>query len=286
MIAAQTALVVTGSTGRLGRRVARGLAKLGVDQRLVVRDPAKAPALPGTHIATADYGDAAAVRTALTGAHTVFMVSAAETPDRVRQHITFIDAAVDAGVQRIVYVSFFGASPTATFTLARDHWATEEHLRSLGITHTILRDNIYADFTPHFLGTDGNIRGPAGDGRTAVVAQADIAEVAIAVLNSDGAYDGRTLSLTGPEALTMSEIASILSDHLGRTVCYIPETIDEAYASRAIYGAPQWQVDGWVSTYTAIAAGELATVTNDILETAGHPAMSLGQVLAATDTAG
>jgi len=281
MIAAQTALAVTGSTGRLGSRVARALSRLGVDQRLVVRDPSKAPALPGSHIVTADYSDGAGVRTALTGAHTVFMVSASETPDRVQQHITFIDAAVAAGVQRIVYVSFFGASPTAIFTLGRDHWATEEHLRSVGVAHTILRDNIYADFTPHFIGTDGSIRGPAGDGRVAVVAQADIAEVAVAVLTSDGAYDGRTLNLTGPEALTMNEIAAILSDHLGRTVSYIPKTIDEAYASRASYGAPQWQVDGWVSTYTAIAAGELATVSEDIPEVTGHPAMTLTQVLEA-----
>ena len=281
MIAAQTALAVTGSTGRLGSRVARALSRLGVDQRLVVRDPSKAPALPGSHIVTADYSDGAGVRTALTGAHTVFMVSASETPDRVQQHITFIDAAVAAGVQRIVYVSFFGASPTAIFTLGRDHWATEEHLRSVGVAHTILRDNIYADFTPHFIGTDGSIRGPAGDGRVAVVAQADIAEVAVAVLTSNGAYDGRTLNLTGPEALTMNEIAAILSDHLGRTVSYIPETIDEAYASRASYGAPQWQVDGWVSTYTAIAAGELATVSEDIPEVRGHPAMTLTQVLEA-----
>jgi NAD(P)H dehydrogenase (quinone) len=283
VIAAQRGLAVTGSTGRLGSRVARGLSQLGVHQRLVVRDPAKAPALRGTHIATAAYGDGDAVRTALTGAQTVFMVSAAETADRVRQHLTFIDAAVEAGVQRIVYVSFFGASPTATFTLARDHWATEQHLRSVGVAHTILRDNIYADFTPHFLGTDGNIRGPAGDGRVAVVAQADIAEVAIAVLTSDGAYDGQTLNLTGPAALTMREIASILSDHLGRTVSYIPETIEEAYASRASYGAPEWQVDGWVSTYLAIAVGELAAVTEDIPEVTGHPAMSLNEVFAAAD---
>jgi NAD(P)H dehydrogenase (quinone) len=281
MIAAQTALAVTGSTGRLGSRVARGLSQLGVDQRLLVRDPSMAPALPGTHILAADYGDGAAVRTALTGAHTVFMVSASETPDRIQQHLTFIDAAVAAGVQRIVYVSFFGASPTATFTLARDHWATEEHLRSIGVAYTILRDNVYADFTPHFIGTDGSIRGPAGDGRVAVVAQADIAEVAVAVLTSDGAHDGRTLNLTGPEALTMYEIAAILSDHLGRTVSYIPETVDEAYASRASYGAPQWQVDGWVSTYTAIAAGELATVNEDIPEVTGHPALTLKQVLEA-----
>jgi len=281
MIAAQTALAVTGSTGRLGSRVARGLSRLGVEQRLLVRDPAKAPALPGTLIATAEYADEAAIRTALTGAQTVFMVSAAETADRVQQHLTFIDAAVDAGVQRIVYVSFFGASPTASFTLARDHWATEEHLRSVGVAHTILRDNIYADFTPHFLGTDGNIRGPAGGGRVALVAQADIAEVAIAVLTSDGAFDGRTLNLTGPTALTMNEIAGILSDHLGQTVSYVPETIEEAYASRAVYGAPPWQVDAWVSTYTAIAVGELAEVSEDIPEVTGHPATSLKQALAA-----
>jgi NAD(P)H dehydrogenase (quinone) len=281
MIPAETGLAMTGSTGRLGSRIARGLSQLGVDQRLVVRDRAKAPSLPGTHIATADYGDGAAVRTALSGARTVFMVSAAETAERVQQHLTFIDAAVDVGVQRIVYVSFFGASPTATFTLARDHWATEEHLRSVGVAHTILRDNIYADFTPHFLSTDGNIRGPAGDGRVALVAQADIAEVAVAVLTSNGAYDGRTLNLTGPTALTMNEIAAILSDHLGKTVTYIPETIEEAYESRAIYGAPPWQVDAWVSTYTAIAVGELAAVSEDIPEVTGHPARPLEQALAA-----
>jgi NAD(P)H dehydrogenase (quinone) len=282
MITARTPVVVTGSTGNVGGLVASRLSELGVEQRLVVRDPARAPALPSTHIATADYGDRAAVATALTGADTVFMVSAAETPERVQQHRTFIDAAVSGGVQRIVYLSFFGASPTATFTLARDHWTTEEHLRSTGVAYTILRDNIYADFTPHFMSTDGTIRGPAGDGRAAVVAQADIADVAVMVLTSDGAYDGKTLNLTGPQPLTMYEIASILSDHLGRTVSYVPETIEDAYSSRAVYGAPKWQLDAWVSTYAAIAAGELEAVSEDILRVTGHPAMSLEQVLAAS----
>jgi len=279
MIAAQTPLAVTGSTGRVGGLVARRLSELSVDHRLLVRDPARAPALPGTHIAAADYGDAAGVRTALSGAHTVFMVSGAETPNRVQQHVTFIDAAIDAGVQRIVYLSFFGASPTATFTLARDHWATEEHLRSTGVAHTILRDNLYADFAPALVGADGNIRGPAADGRAAVVAQADVADVAVVVLGSDDAYGGQTLNLTGPTALTMYEIASALSDHLGRTVAYVPETIEEAYASRAVYGAPKWQVDAWVSTYTAIAAGELEGVSEDIQDVTGHPATPLEQVI-------
>jgi NAD(P)H dehydrogenase (quinone) len=273
-------IAVTGSTGQLGGRIAHRLSNRGIEQRLVIRDPGWASPLPGSHLATADYGDGSAVRAALDGIDTVFMVSAAETPERVQQHVTFIDAAVEAGVRRIVYVSFFGASPTATFTLARDHWVTEEHLRSAGVAYTILRDNIYADFTPHFIGTDGNIRGPAGDGRVAVVGQTDIADVATAVLTSDGAYDGQTLNLTGPEALTMYEIATILSDHFRRTVSYIPETIEEAYASRAVYGAPPWQVDAWVSTYTAIAVGELAGTSEDVSEVTGHPAMSLADVLA------
>jgi NAD(P)H dehydrogenase (quinone) len=115
----------------------------------------------------------------------------------------------------------------------------------------------------------------------AVVAQADIADVAVAVLTSERAYDGRTLNLTGPAALTMYEIARVVSDHLGRPVGYIPETLEEAYASRAVYGAPQWQVDAWVSTYSAIAAGELAGVSEDIPEVTGHPAMPLDAVLAA-----
>lgn len=283
MIAAQMPIAVTGSTGQLGGRVARRLAELGVDQRLLVRDAARAPALPGSHVATADYRDRAAVRAALSGIHTLLMVSASETADRVERHLAFLDEAVEAGVQRIVYVSFFGASATATFTLARDHWATEENLRSTGLAHTILRDNLYADFTPFMIGSDSSIRGPAGDGRAAVVAQDDIAEVAATILTSSGAYDGRTLNLTGPDALTMNEIAAILSDHLDRSVSYIPETIEEAYESRASYGAPPWQVDAWVSTYTAIAAGELAGVSEDIAEVTGHPPMALQQVLAAAD---
>lgn len=283
MIAAQMPIAVTGSTGQLGGRVARRLAELGVDQRLLVRDAARAPALPGSHVATADYRDRAAVRAALSGIHTLLMVSASETADRVERHLAFLDEAVEAGVQRIVYVSFFGASATATFTLARDHWATEEHLRSTGLAHTILRDNLYADFTPFMIGSDGSIRGPAGDGRAAVVAQDDIAEVAATILTSNGAYDGQTLNLTGPDALTMNEIAAILSDHLDRSVSYIPETIEEAYESRASYGAPPWQIDAWVSTYTAIAAGELAGVSEDIAEVTGHPPMALQQVLAAAD---
>jgi NAD(P)H dehydrogenase (quinone) len=210
------------------------------------------------------------------------MVSAAETPDRVEQHRTFVDAAAAAGVGQLVYTSFVGAAPDAVFTLARDHWATEEHIRASGLSFTFLRDNLYADFLPMMAGEDGVIRGPAGDGRAAMVAQDDIADAAVAVLRAPGAHAGRTYDLTGPEAVSLPEAAATITDVTGRAARFQDETIEEAYASRASYGAPGWQVDAWVSTYTSIAAGELAAVSDDVERLTGHRAVSLRELLART----
>jgi NAD(P)H dehydrogenase (quinone) len=274
-----TPIGVTGSTGLLGERIARRLEKAGMSQRLLARDVARAPKIAGAEAVTAEYGDTEAAATALEGIETVLMVSASETPDRVDRHRSFIDGAVRAGVGQLVYISFFGASPTATFTLARDHWATEEYIKQNGLAYTILRDNLYADFFGAMVGDDGVIRGPANDGRVAAVAQDDIADVAAAVLQQPEAHRGATYNLTGPEALTLSEVADIITEVTGRSVSFYDETLDEAYASRAVYGAPDWQVDAWVSTYTAIAAGELDGVTDDVQRISGHPATSLASLL-------
>lgn len=270
---------VTGATGRLGGRVARRLAEVGVAQRLVVRDPSRAPALPDATVVRAGYDHRDAVVRALAGVRTLLMVSASETPDRVAQHTAFVDAAVDAGVEHLVYISFYGAAADSTFTLARDHHATEDHIRGSGLAFTFLRDNLYADFLPALVGADGVIRGPAGQGQVAAVAQDDIADAAVAVLLAPATHVGATYSLTGPQSLTLDEVAVILTAEQGRSVRYRPETVAEAYASRTSYGAPDWQVQAWVSTYTAIAAGELATVTDDVPLLTGRPGTTLVELL-------
>jgi NAD(P)H dehydrogenase (quinone) len=277
--APRSPIAVTGATGQLGGRVARRLAEAGVRQRLLVRDLTRAPQLAGATAVQAAYDDGEAVRRALDGIGTVLMVSAAEHPDRVAQHRTFVDAAAAAGVAHLVYTSFSGAAPDATFTHGRDHWHTEQHIRASGLDFTVLRDNLYADFLPALAGADGVIRGPAGDGRVAAVAQDDIAEVAALVLREPAAHVGRSYDLTGPQALTLSEVAALLTAATGRPVSYQPETVAEAYASRASYGAPDWLVTAWVSTYTAIAAGEMAEVSSAVPELTGHPATSLEQLL-------
>ena len=164
------------------------------------------------------YGDRPAAVRALEGATVLFMVSGAESADRLEQHRTFVDAAVDAGVEHIVYTSFYGAAADCTFTLGRDHWATEEHIKAAGLSYTFLRDNFYLDVLPLFAGREGVLRGPAGEGRVSAVARADIARVAVAVLRDPPAHRNATYHLTGPEALTMTEVAHTITAVTGRPV--------------------------------------------------------------------
>ena len=277
------ALAVTGVTGALGGMVSRALAEVGVSQRMLARTPSKAPALPDATVVEFDYADRTACETALSGVATLFFVSGREDEHRLSHHRTVVDAAAAAGVQHVVYTSFVGASPTSTFTLGRDHYATEQFLEASGVAYTFLRDNFYQDLLPYFVGADGMLRGPAGHGRAAFVARADVARVATTVLQDPEAHAGRTYDLTGPEALTLYEVATLLTTGLRRSISYVDETVPEAYASRAHYGAPDWQVDAWVSTYTAIRAGELEQVSGDVEALTGRPATSLAQLLVRAD---
>lgn len=268
-------IAITGATGVLGGYVAQGLANRGIAQRLLVRTPAKAPQLQRCTVHQFSYSDRPAATSALEGVGTVFMVSASESADRLDQHRTFIDAAAAAGVQHIVYTSFVAAAPDAIFTLARDHYSTEEHIKSSGMSWTFLRDNFYLDFMEALVGEDGIIRGPAGQGRAAIVARADIARTTEVILVDPSQHAGRTYNLTGPEALTLGEVAATISRVRGHLVTFCDESLEEAYRSRASFGAPTWQVDAWVSTYTAIAGNVMAPVSIDIESITGTAPMNL-----------
>jgi NAD(P)H dehydrogenase (quinone) len=272
-------LGVTGATGEIGRRVTRRLADREEKQRLIVRDPSRLEMLPGVEVVEfGGYGDEDGMRKGFTGVSTLFFCSAKESEDRVVQHRAVVDAAVVAGVERIVYLSFIGAGAQATFTFARDHYDTEQYIRSSGIPFTFSRQSLYTDVLPLLGGNEGVIRGPAGDGRIAPVLRDDVADVLVNVLVESG-HDGVTYTLTGPEANTLSEIADLLTKLTGQCVTFENETLEQAYASRAAYGAQAWEVEGWVTTYTAIAAGECDVVTDDVRRVAGHDPISVQQFL-------
>ena len=218
------------------------------------------------------------MRDAFEGLDTLFLCSAREAADRVEQHKIAVDAAVAAGVERIVYLSMIGAAADATFTFARHHFLTEQHIRASGVAFTFSRQNLYMDLLPLIAGPDSVIRGPGGHGRVVPVLRDDVADALLTMVTEVG-HEGATYELSGPDALTLDDLAGELSRSLGRTVTYENETLEQARASRAGYRAPDWELEGWITTYTAIAAGEFDVLTDDVTRLTGHPPVSVHELL-------
>ena len=270
---------MTGVTGKLGSYVADLVDQQGIASIHLARSPERAKVYASAEIRKMVYANTPEVVEALKGIDVLLMVSARENPERVKEHKDFLDAAKLAGVQHIVYTSFYGADEKATFTLSRDHAQTEAYIKELGFTYTFLRDNFYLDFLIDIALENGEIRGPAGSGKVSAVARKDTSSVAAEILSHAKKWENQTLNLTGPENLSMEEIVALLSKNTGKTITYVDESVEEAYESRKKWPAQNWEYDAWVSTYTAIKAGEQAGVLTDVEKVLGRPAMSLIDVL-------
>lgn len=268
-------IALTGVTGNLGGIVSRLCRENGIKVRNLARNVEKAEKMGFSDVFKSNYDKSEDTIKSLEGIDVLFMVSGSENPNRVQQHKDFIDAAKMAKVSHIIYLSFYNASKNSVFTLGRDHYATEEYIKENGFKYTFLRDNFYTDFFVALCKEYGEIKGPAGNGKVSAVVRSDVSEVASKILENPEKWENQTLNMTGPEELTMDEITEIVSRHFGKEIKYIKETVEEAYESRKIWKAEQWEYDSWVSTYTAIAEGEQSGISNDIEKVLGRKATSL-----------
>ena len=272
-------IAITGITGNLGGMVSRLCKKNGIEVRNLARNVEKAEKLGFSNVFKSSYDKSEDTVKSLEGIEVLFMVSGSENPNRVQQHKDFIDAAKVAGVSHIIYLSFYNASKNSIFTLGRDHYATEEYIKENGFKYTFLRDNFYADFFVDLCREYGEIKGPAGNGKVSAVVRSDVSEVVAKILENPGKCENQTLNMTGPEELSMDEIVKAVSEYFGKEIKYIEETVEEAYESRKIWKAEQWEYDSWVSTYTATAENEQSGISNDIEKVLGRKATSLVEYL-------
>jgi uncharacterized protein YbjT (DUF2867 family) len=254
-----TRLVLTGTTGHVGGGAAGTLVAAGHEVHQVVRDPARAvPGVPTSVVAGLD--DREGLLAALQPGDRVFMVSAwVEHDERMRLHRAFADAAAEAEVGHLVYLSFVNAAPDAAFSHARSHAETEEHIRAGGVPFTFLRTSYYAFCLAAFF-LDGQARGPAG--RVGWVAREDVA-AAVAGAMAGAAEVGATYDLTGPEAPTLQESAERVGELLGRSFPYVRE--DEPTP-----GGPEWKEGIRMRGSRAILQGELATVGDGVRRLTGR----------------
>ena len=272
-------IALTGVTGNLGGIVSRLCRENGIKVKNLARNKEKAEKMGFSDVFKSNYDKSEDTVKSLEGIDVLFMVSGSENPNRVQQHKDFIDAAKMAKVSHIIYLSFYNASKNSVFTLGRDHHATEEYIKEKGFKYTFLRDNFYVDFFVALCKEYGEIKGPAGNGKVSAVVRSDVSEVVAKILENPEKWENQTLNMTGSEELTMDEITEIVSRHSGKEIKYVRETVEEAYESRKIWKAEQWEYDSWVSTYTAIAEGEQSGISNDIEKVLGRKATLLIEYL-------
>lgn len=273
-------IAVTGATGQLGALVVHDLVRT-VDPAsvvAVVRDPAKAagPAAQGVRVRSATYADAAALAAAFAGVDDLLFISSSEVGQRIDQHRAVVDAAVAAGVGRIVYTSAPRAT-TSHLVLAPEHKFTEEYLAAAGLPTTILRNTWY---TENYLGqieiarTTGTLVAAAGAGRVASASRADFAAAAVAVLTQDG-HAGRVYELGGDHAWDHDELAAALAEIVGAPVRY------RAVDGPTLIGILQQSgMDEGTAGFVArldgdIAAGALGEVTGELSALIGRPTTPL-----------
>ena len=278
-------IVITGATGRLGRHVISSLLRLDVQLPDLVaagRDEEKLGALRELGLATvrADYTEPATLDEAFAGADTVLLISSSEVGIRVPQHRNAVDAAVRAGVSRLVYTSALGAD-RGKLLLADEHLATEEAIAASGLPFTILRNGWYTEnFEPalRHAETTGVVLASAGDGRVASATREDYAEAIAAVLAQDG-HSGQTYELSGDVAWSFDELAAALTEVLDREVTYRRLTPEQHLAELERTGVDESTARFLVALDANIEDGALDLVTGDLSRLLGRRTTGLVDAL-------
>lgn len=259
-------IIVTGATGALnGATVDYLLERIPAGEIVVaVRDVVKAQRFAdrGVTVRHGDYADAASLPKAFAGADQLLLVSSNDpSADAVSLHRTAIEAAVGAGVGRILYTSHQGAALDTQFGPGRDHAATEQLLAASGVAWTSLRNGFYAHSIDWLTGPwreTGVITVPA-DGRVSWTSREDAAEAAAHILLSNGAYDGPT-TLTASAAPTFEEVAAIASEVSGRTIGFTVMDPEDWVIAQVSAGQKEFMARFALGMYLAADAGFFAGV--------------------------
>ncbi|MFD8388096.1 SDR family oxidoreductase [Streptomyces sp. NPDC059680] len=270
-----TMILVTGASGNVGSALLARLAADGVPARAAYRDPRTTAQVieSGGHAVTLDLAVPDTLAPALDGIDTVFLVGATG-PAQTTHEINMVDAARAAGT-RVVKLSVWRADEGLS-PIARLHRPVEQELVTSGLPWTILRPNFYLQnfLRQPSIRTAGEFSLPLINAPVSFVDVGDIARVAARVLTTEG-HDGRVHDLTGPEALTYTEVAEEFSRVLGRPVRYVGLSDDEARAAMLRRGTPEFHADALIEVARAYRDGGAETVTLTVPDLTGRPAVGL-----------
>ena len=293
-------VIVTGATGQFGRSATRFLLeRLPPDDLILVTrkpDDLADLAARGVAVRHGDFDAPDTLVSAFEGGERMLLISTARVGGRLPQHKAAVDAAKAAGVRQVAYTSFARTGPEGVALVAVDHAGTEALLAASGMAYTYLRDGWYADaiataIAPRAL-AEGRWITSSRTGRSAPVARDDCAACAAVVLTEPG-HEDAAYDLTGPDLVSVPEIAALVCEIGGGPIEIAQVTDDDMYAMFDALGVPRspiddaivnaipWCSDDMVSFERAIREGCLDVRSDDVERLLGRPPVSLRAVLEA-----
>jgi uncharacterized protein YbjT (DUF2867 family) len=263
-------VLVLGATGTTGAATAAALRSAGARVRLATRDPARLDPPSGTTAVAWSWDDASTWAPALAGVDALFFVVPPFRPDEAELGAALVEAARAAGVARIVKLSAAGVEHAPDSGHRRNELAIEASgLQWVHLRPTFFMENL-VNFQGEQIRREGVIALPAGDGRSAFVAAADIGEVAVHALLGDA--NGEAWTLTGDEALTYAEVAALIAEAAGREVRYV-DVEPEAYAAGMRgFGMPELAVQTMAWLMTSVREHQAGSVSDTVSRVLGRPA--------------
>lgn len=270
-------ILVTGAAGHLGSAVIDNLLKKVPASQIVafVRSEEKAAKFKnlGVNVRIGDYNDIASIDNAVKGVEKVLLISSL-SHERLKEHSNVIDAAKRAGVKHIAYtgVTMKDVETSPLKPLMISHFQTEDYIKASGLTYTFLRNNLYAEVIPFYLGEQvlsTGIHFPAGNGKVPYAFRPDLAEATANVLAGQG-HENKTYQLTGSELVSFADVARILSELSGKQITYTD--VDPVPYEKHLkeIGVPDMYIAINTGFAASIKLGEYEVVTNDLEKLLGR----------------
>lgn len=274
-------IFVTGGEGYVGPEIARRLVEAGQRVRLLVPGPAQAELVegPGREVIVGDRRKPSTFASALEGAEAAVLITR-NALDLPEQEAEFARAAKAAGVSRLVKLSAFGADLNAEKGAQQSHAEAEEVVSRAGVAWTFLRPEFFMQNLLWFadeIRTKSTFSLPLKDGRLGMIDFRDVAAVA-AKCATDAAHEGRIYELSGPELLSMNDVADKLARAVGASIRYNDVSPDEFERLLVAMGRPAWRAHEIAVSYDGMSHGASAVLTEDVMRVLGRAATPFDQV--------